>query len=923
VADPARWKRYRGGTAGTLWVDRRGDGQFRQLIRLPGNLANPMWVEGRIFFLSDHEGTANLYSTTPSGRPLRRHTHHQDFYARFPSSDGARIVYHAGADLWAYDPSEDATRRLAVQTSGSRSQRNRRFSDPTANLERFHLHPEGHSIALVSRGGVFTMPLWEGAPLRHGAPSRFRLRLAAWMSDGKRIVAVTDEEGEEGLVVMNSDGSGRPRKIRGDFGRPLSLDPAPGGSSLVALTNQRQELMVVDVAKGETKLIHQSPWDRIAGHAWSPDGGWLAFAAFETHRSSSLYLCEVDSWHVEPLTRPDFVDASPSFDPEGRYLYFLSWRVFDPVEDELFFERGFPKGAKPYLLTLRKDLASPFAAVSRSPRAPGSPVGGETEKEKAAETPAKVRIDLEGIAERVVELPVPEARYRKVLGAAGRVFFSSIPVQGSIGGPDPIPKPPTGVLEAYDFGSERVERVMDGISDFGVSADGKVIAIRATSKIRVVPVAFKEPDNQKKEEAGRESGYLDLERVKVEVVPGLEWRQMFREAWRLQRDQFWTETMADVDWQEVHDRYLPLVDRVGSRAEFSDLLWELQGELGTSHAYELGGDYRPEPKWFLGFLGADLRWADEARSWTVERIPSGDGWDPIASSPLGRPGVGVREGDSIVAVEGMPTSKRRSPHQLLVHKAGSGVHLTVRTPGSRRRDVTVETLKSELPLRYRDWVETNRSYVHETTQGAVGYLHIPDMGASGFGEFHRYFRAEVGRTGLIVDVRSNTGGNVSQLLLEKLARRRLGYDVSRWQRPESWPVDAPMGPMAAITDEYSGSDGDIFSHVFKLMGLGPLIGKRTWGGVIGIWARHALVDGTITTQPEFASWFQDVEWGLENYGTDPDIEVEILPQDHAAGRDTQLERAVAEVMKLIRRTKPAIPQFAPVPSLRPPRLGPG
>ncbi|MFQ5966877.1 MAG: S41 family peptidase [Acidimicrobiia bacterium] len=917
LADPARWKRYRGGTAGTIWVDRHGDGEFSKLIALDGNLAAPMWLGRRIYFLSDHEGTGNLYSTTPGGRSLQRHTNHEDFYARFPATDGRRIVYHAGADLWIYDAEAADARPVSIQTSGSRSQRNRRFVSASDHLESYSLHPNGHSVALVARGGAFTMPLWEGAPLRHGVPSEARRRLATWLPDGKRLIAISDETGEESLVVANADGSGRARLITGDLGRAATLAAAPAGS-MVALSNQRHELIVVDVSSGESQVVHHSPWEPIAGHAWSPDGRWLAYAAFESHTSSAVHLCDTKTWEKTRVTRPDFIDVAPSFDPEGRYLYFLSWRVFDPVVDGHFFERGFPRGARPYLVTLRAELSSPFAAATREPRPPGSPEEPEANKADNSEPP-ETDIDLDGIESRIVEFPVPEARYRAVRGAEGRVLLHSVPVAGSLQPPADKSKP-KGVLEAYEFASEKTERVAEGISSFEVSSDGKVMAIRAGKKLRVVPASFKESEEKKTEEPGRESGYVDLGRLKVEVVPGSEWQQMFSEAWRLQRDQFWTETMSDVDWEGVYDRYLPLVDRVGSRAEFSDLMWEMQGELGTSHAYELGGDYRPEPKWFQGFLGADLVWDDGARSWRVDRVPTGDPWDITASSPLTRPGANVSEGDLIVAVDGVETSKRRSPDRLFVHKADSAVTLAVRTPGARRRTLLTQALRSELPLRYRDWVEKNRRTTHERTDGEVGYVHIPDMGPRGFAEFHRYFRAEVDRPGLIIDVRQNSGGNVSQLLLERLARRRVGYDVSRWSEPQPWPVEAPTGPMVCLTDEYSGSDGDIFSHAFKLMDLGPLIGKRTWGGVVGIFPRHALVDGTITTQPEFAFWFKDVGWGVENYGTDPDIEVEIRPQDHAADADPQLDKAIAEALKEIRRARPKVPEFQPIPSRQPPRL---
>ena len=401
---------------------------------------------------------------------------------------------------------------------------------------------------------------------------------------------------------------------------------------------------------------------------------------------------------------------------------------------------------------------------------------------------------------------------------------------------------------------------------------------------------------------------------------------MFREAWRLQRDQFWTPDMSGVDWEGIHDRYSPLVDRVASRTEFSDLMWEMQGELGTSHCYELGGDYRPEPAWHQGFLGVDLDLDGGTGTWRVTRILRGDSWDPKRCSPLAAPGLNIEEGDEILEVGGVAVGKDLSPYERLVHCAGQEVQLTIRSRSRATRGrggkkaapsriLTVKTLSAEYALRYRAWVESNRERVHRETAGRVGYIHIPDMGSLGFSEFHRYYGSEVYREGLIVDVRWNGGGNVSQLLLEKLRRQRIGSDVNRWGTPEPYPTDTPMGPMVALTNEYAGSDGDIFSHSFKLYGLGPLIGKRTWGGVVGIWPRHFLVDGTVTTQPEFAFWFRDVGWGVENYGTDPDIEVENRPQDYARGVDPQLVRGIAEVQRIIRKLRPSLPSFTNRPRL--------
>jgi tricorn protease len=459
------------------------------------------------------------------------------------------------------------------------------------------------------------------------------------------------------------------------------------------------------------------------------------------------------------------------------------------------------------------------------------------------------------------------------------------------------------------------------VSSFDLSLDGKTLALRVGNGVRALPASADAKSLSSKDAPGRETGWVDLERLRVAVVPLEEWRQMFREAWRLQRDQFWTSDMSGVEWRRVLDRYLPLVDRCATRAEFSDLMWEMQGELNTSHAYEMGGDYRPEPQWHLGHLGADLALDEEGR-WVVRRVPRGDSWDPARAAPLSAPGVLVRPGDAILAVDGEAVGPDASPAARLVHAAARDVRLTVRSAADGAvRTVAVRTLREEHSLRYRDWVEANRARVHEATGGRVGYVHVPNMGPVGYAEFHRYYLAEVDRAGLVVDVRWNGGGHVSQLLLEKLARVRRGYSASRWMAPSPYPDDAPMGPMVALTNEYAGSDGDMFSHNFKSFGLGPLIGKRTWGGVVGIWPRHALVDGTLTTQPEFAHWFHDVGWRLENYGTEPDVEVEIRPQDHAAGRDPQLERAIAEVTRLVETKSPTVPDLArDRPVRRPPSL---
>ena len=926
--DPARWKRYRGGTAGTIWVDRENDGAFKPLIQLKGNLASPMWIGERIYFLSDHEGHGNLYSCTPTGRSLRRHTDHSDFYVRFPKTDGTTIVYHAGADIYTFSPDSNVSRKVEIRIQSSESQRNRKFVDARRYLESCDLHPNGHSLASIHRGGLFTMGLWTGGPLRHGTTSGVRYRLGSWLPDGKRIVAVTGQDGGEALVTFSVDGSSEQMKIEGDLGRAIDLHVAPGdvnkptdgepatsakkkkpkqsqpsqtSRNRLVLTNHRHEVVLVDLDSGQWRVIDRSKYHRINGVAWSPDSKWIAYGYASSEHTSSIRLCEIESGKITTITRPDFTDVYPSFDPDGKYLYFISGRTYNPVYDELFFDLGFPIGTRPYLVILRNDVTSPFARGTQPARAPGSSSDSETRGPEDDQD--AFRIDIGGIEDRVVAFPLEEGRYSRILGARGRALYTKFPILGSLQEETEGPSEPKGILEFWSFDSEKRGRVSDTVTDFALSLDARVLGIRSGKRFRAVPADFKHDPSKKKDGHTRETGWVDLNRIPVSVTPRDEWRQMYAEAWRLQKEHFWRADMSGVDWNAVYQRYLPVLARVGTRTEFSDLMWEMQGELGTSHCYEMGGDYRPRPNWTQGHLGVDLDFNVRTRKWYVRQILRGDSWNPQSCSPLAAPGLNVEPGDETLAIGGEPVNPEVSPYERLVNMAGRDVQVTVRKSRRPRSKsiLTVRALRDETSLRYRHWVEENRRVVHEKTNDRVGYVHIPDMGPVGYSEFHRYYRSESARDGLIVDVRFNRGGHVSPLLLEKLLRRRIGYDVSRWSEPIPYPYASPMGPMVALTNEYAGSDGDIFCHAFKLFGLGPLIGKRTWGGVVGIWPRHSLVDGTVTTQPEFAFWFEDVGYGVENYGTEPDIEIDNRPQDYAQGVDRQLERALRSIVSLLRK----------------------
>ena len=927
TGDPARWKRYRGGRVGQLWVEDASGGSFVRLAALQGNPSCPMWIGERLYFINDAEGIANIQSCLPDGSDLRTHTQHATYFARHASSDGERIVYQCGAELWLFDPARDSTRRLDIDVPSARTQTARRFVPAADQVQGLQLHPQGHSLALEARGQIHTLALWEGAVLRHGGVSA-RRRLGQWMADGRTLVAASDASGEERIETIDGDTT---RVMPWDIGRITALRAAPQGSR-VAMANHRNELWLGDTATVALVRVDHSAFGRIEDPVWSPCGGWLAYTFATTMRHTAIKLVQASGMAVAlPMlaTQPDFRDYGAAFDPEGRYLYFLSLRTFDPVYDAVQFELSFPRAARPYLIALQAGGPPPF-----EPRPRGMKEHGRDEREAGAAErradapqvlppalpPPLPAIEAAGLARRVAAFPVLEGRYGQIAGAArGKVLWTVLPIAGAHGRGGHKDGP--GRLEVFDFDSAQVKVLLAQADRFVLAADGHTLLVQNGKGLRVID-ATRPPDETPKpvdEKPSRKTGHIDLARVRLAVDPRMEWAQILAEVWRLQRDHFWTEDISGIDWPAMRDRYTPLLARVATRGELSDLIWELQGELGTSHAYEMGGDHRKPPAVGLGHLAAELKPVQDG--WEIVRTVQGDAWDASADSPLNAVGVAVQPGERIVAVGGQPVAADTPPQALLVHHAGAKVALTLAggagAPGTRR-EVLVTALADESPARYREWVEANRAWVHQASGGKVGYLHLPDMMSAGFAEFHRYFGSECDRDALVVDVRYNRGGHVSQLLLEKVARKRIGWIVTRWGQPASYPDEAPVGSVVALTNEHAGSDGDIFSHCFKLMGIGTLVGQRTWGGVVGIWPRHTLIDGTETTQPEYSFWFKDVGYGVENYGTDPQVVVANAPQDdafNAPGRDAQLAVAVREALSAARRQGVALPDFGLRPQL--------
>ena len=951
--EPAFWKRYRGGTRGRLWTSSEADPLFtRVLAGLGGQLAAPMLIGDRLFFLSDHEGTGNVYSSALDGSGLTRHTDHDGMYVRNPSTDGERIVYHVAGDIWVLDsPDAAGPRRLDITLGSPASARAPRLISAADHLGSLDADQTGQASVVEVRGTVHWLTHQDGpARALHVDPAA-RARLPRVLGETGQAVWVTDAGGTDALEIGSVTGEGEPgtetvRLAQGRLGHVTGLAASPDGATVAAAVHDGR-LLAVDVASGQVTELTALDDGVVQGLSWSPDSAWLAWSQPGPQPLRRIRMARVANGTVIDVTDGRFADTDPVFTPDGLYIAFISRRSFDPVYDEQTFDLSFPLGSRPYLVPLAAQTPSPFGPLPGGRPVGQDPPEPDEDKDQDNSERAEVTVDADGISGRVVGVPVVEARYSGLRAVKGGLAWLREPVSGVLGEGAAAPEDdaPRPVLERFDLHKREVSTLVGELDWFGVSGDGTRLVVKDHDELRILPSEHKD------DHGSAESVTVDLSRARFQADPAALWRHAFAEG-RLMRRDFWTPDMSGVDWDGVLDGYRPLLDRIRDADDFTDLLWEVLAELGTSHAYVTRASqdrHDDAGSAAVGQLGADIA-RDETGRWLVDRVLPGESSDPRARSPLEAPGVVVRPGDQLTAVDGRPLDPVLGPAPLLAGTVGKPVELTVlprgddppqtppalpSSPGGTHppgpplgethppgpplgeasrppkppRRVVVVPLQDERRLRYQDWVTSRRRLVRELGDGRLGYLHIPNMIGEGWADFHRDLHTEMRLDALIMDVRGNGGGHISQLVVEKLARRVIGWDQGRWIQPVSYPEDGRRGPVVTVADEFAGSDGDIVTAAIKLLGLGPVVGARTWGGVIGIDGApgHELVDGTRMTVPRYAFSFDEYGWGVENYGVDPDVEVLITPDDWAAGHDPQLETAVRLALEALEKQPPKVP----------------
>ncbi len=916
-------KRYQGGTAQNIWRYTRGDEAAPLTSDWPGTSRTPMLWEDRIYFVSDRDGTMNLWSMDRDGRDLRQHTKHRGWDVQTPSLSEGRIAYKLGADLRILDLRSGADRPVPIRLASDFDQmRERWVKTPMDYVTSVHLAPKGDRIVLTARGQIFVVPVKDGRLVEATRAPGVRYRDGRFLPDGKALLALGDGTGEVELTRLPANGVGPAETLTHD-GKVLRWEavPSPDGA-FIAHRDKDRQLWLLEVATRQQTRIATSLDGDFADLRWSPDSRFLAYAVPGPNTVERIWIYSLDRRSATPLTSDRYDSSSPAWSADGKWIYFLSNRHLESAvaspwgsrQPEPFFDRQ----ALLFETALVKGLRSPFQPADELAPEPapsgekkdggegeesGKGAGsGDAKKKPAPEKPPRVSIDFEGLALRTRQIPAPPGNYDALSTDGKRLYFLSREA-GAEG------KTALRVLAIENKGAAP-ETVLDDIKSYELSADRKSLLVAKEKDLLVFEASGKPPADAAK-------ATINLKDWTFSIDPREEWRQMFIEAWRLERDYFYDRKMNGVDWAAVRDKYLPFVGRVTSRGELSDLLAQMVSELSALHIFVRGGDARKGPDEIgAATLGADLKRDEGAGGWRVVHVVRTDPDVPERLSPLARPGVDVADGDVLESIDGTAALSVADPGMLLRNRAGRQVLLRVRpASGKAARDVIVVPIDADrdADLRYDEWEYTRRQRVEEAGKGEIGYVHLRAMGGRNASEWARDYYPVFDRQGLVIDVRHNRGGNIDSWVLERLLRRAWFYWQDRVGRPY-WNMQyAFRGHMVVLCDEWTASDGEAFAEGFRRLGLGEVIGTRTWGGEIWLSADNRLVDKGIATAAESGVYGPEGRWLIEGHGVDPDVVVDNLPHATFEGKDAQLDTAITRLLAAIAKDPRPVPGAPPYP----------
>ncbi len=909
------WKHYQGGMAQDVYLFDFEAMEESKLIDAPGTDRLPMWIGEKICFSSDRDGRLNIYAYDFDSDSVEQLTDHREYDVRRPSMGGDRIVYELGGTLWVLDTGTGRTEQVPVEIRTDAPEVRPYLKKVDENITSVDCSPEGNRALITARGELFTVPREEGPTRNLSRDSGSRDRGAVWAPEGERIAFLSDRHGEYDIFTVDPVGDSKPVRLTSlGAGFRHSLEWSPDGKKL-AFADQTLRLRILDVDSREITDVDRAGYETIdvslerkpiSEFTWSPDGRWLAYAKMNADLLYQVYIYSLETGESRTVSNGLFNDFEPVFSPDGEHLFFLSNRRFDPTFGDFEWEMVYRKTTGIYCLTLSPEDDPLFPFESDEAVAGEEEERGKKEADEGRNGIPEVEIDFDGVTERVEAVPLPRGNYRELSANESSLFY----LNAEEGDFNRFEFRELGPRDLFRFSIDEreEEKVIKAIDDYRLSSRGTVVVYRKSAEVGLI--------HADSEASGDEA--VDLSDLKMLLDPLAEWTQIYHEAWRMERDFFYDPGMHGLDWEAIGEKYGRLLPFMSCRDDLRYLVGELIGELGTSHTYVFGGDRKREAEEIeVGMLGVDWERDEESgryRFGKIYRIPD---WTREIFPPLGRPEIHVAEGDYLLSVNGQEVTTDRNIYSYFTDLAGRQITLMVnRKPGrDGATEITVEPLPGERVLRYLAWVEHNRRVVDEASGGLIGYIHLPDTYTGSARIFPKYYYSQSRKKGIIVDGRFNAGGLDPGIFLRRLDKDVLVYWTRRYSHDQTTPEVAIRAHLACLTNRQAGSGGDMLPMEFQMRDMGPVIGTRTWGGLVGVSMWIDLVDGGGLSAPDYRVYDRNGNWVVENVGVVPDIEIDLDPMEMARGHDAQLMKAVEYLMERIEEAPLPWPEHEPFPTL--------